>query len=70
VQPSEILEVQTRDYSKFNTRGKQWKVSLNPPPETPLPDPVTQFVESVNNLFEYVLEDVGDGDIVGITIHN
>ena len=68
--PFEILEVQTREYSRFNMRGTQWKVRLNPPPETPLPHPVTQFVDSVNNLFAHVLEDVGDVDMVGITIHN
>ena len=44
--------------------------SLNPPPETPLPDPVTHFVYSVNNLFDNVLEDVGEADMIGITIHN
>ena len=68
-QPFEILEVQTREYSRFNTRGTHWKVRLNPPPETPLPDPVTHFVGSMNNLFYNVLEDVSDDDMVGITIH-
>ena len=69
-QPFEILEVQTREYCRFNTRGTQWKERLNPPTETPVPDPVTHFVDSVNNLFDHVLEDVGDADMVGITIHN
>ena len=70
VQPFEILEVQTREYRRFNKRGTQWKVRLNPPPETPLTDPVTQFVGSVKNLFDHVLENVGDANMVGITIHN
>ena len=69
-QPFEILEVQTRECSRFNTRGKICKVQLNPPPETPLHDPVTYFVHSVKNLFDHVLEDVGDADMVGITIQN
>ena len=69
-QPFEILEVEAREYSRHNTRGTQWKVRLNPTPEIPLPDPVSHFVDSVNNLFEHVLEDVGDADMVGITIHN
>jgi len=43
---------------------------LNPPPETPLHDPVTHFLDSVNNLFDHVLEDVGNVDMVGITVHN
>ena len=28
------------------------------------------FVASVNNLFDHVLETMGDADMVGITIHN
>ena len=44
--------------------------SLNRPPETSLPDPVMHFVDSVNNLFNHVLENVDDADMVGITIHN
>ena len=28
------------------------------------------FVDSVNNLFDRVLENVGDADMVGVTIHN
>jgi hypothetical protein len=67
-QPFEIIEVQTRYYRRFNTRGTQWKVHLNPHPETSLPDPVTHFVDRVNNLFDRVLEDVGDGDMFEITI--
>jgi len=70
VQPFEIIEVQTREYRTFNTRGTQWEVRLNPPPETSLPDPVTHFVDSVNNLFDHVLENLDDADMVGITIHN
>ena len=68
LQPLEILEIQTREYRRFNTRSTQWKLRLNPPPETSQPDSVTHFVDSVNNLFDRVLEDVGD--IVFITIHN
>ena len=69
-QPFEIIEVQTREYSRFNTRGTQGKVNLNQPPETPLPDPGCTFVDDMNNLFDHVLQDVGDADTDGITIHN
>ena len=72
-QTFEILEVQTREYSRFNTRGTQGKVRLNPPiiSETSAPPgPVSHFIDSVNNLFDHVLKDVGDADMVGITIHN
>ena len=69
----EMLEVQTRVYSRFSTRGTQWKFRLNPPiisETSSAPDPVSHFIDSVNNLFDYMLEDVGDADMVGITIHN
>ena len=69
-QPFEILEVQTREYSRFNTRDTQWKVRLNPPPDISLPDPVSYFVDSVNNLSDHVLEDVSDAYMFGITIHD
>jgi len=69
-QQCEILEVQTRGYRRFITRGTQWKVRLNPPLETPLRDPVTHFIDSVKNLFSHSLEDVGDAEMVGITINN
>ena len=52
------------------TSGTQWKVRLNPPTETPLTELVTHFLDNVNNLFDHVLEDVGDADMVGIIIHN
>ena len=44
--------------------------SLNPPPETPLPDSFSRLVDSLHNLYDHVLEDLGDVDFVGITIHN
>ena len=69
-QPFELLEVHTREFSRFNTCGTQRKVRLNTPAEKPLPDHVRHFVDSVNNLFDHVLEDMGDADIVRITIHN
>ena len=65
-QPFEIFEVLTREYRRFNTRGTQWKVLLNPPAETSLRHPVKHLVASVNNLFDRVLENVGDADMVGI----
>ena len=64
----EIIEEQTREYTLFNTQGTQWKVRLNQPP-TISTDPVTHFVASVNEMFDYLLENVGEGDMLGITIH-
>jgi len=68
-QPFELIEVQTRECHRFNTRGTQWKVRLNPPPKNTYPI-LSHTVASVNNLFDRVLENVGDADMVGITIHN
>ena len=65
----EIIEEQTREYRRFNTQGTQWKVRLNPPPPIST-DPVNHFVASVNEMFDHLLENVGDGDMVGTTIHN
>ena len=59
VQSFEIFEVMKREYRRYKTRGTQWKVRLNQPPETSLRDPVTHFVDSVNNLFDRVLDDGG-----------
>ena len=52
----------------FNRRGTQLKVSLNP--TTAYQILWGHFVDSVNILFDYVLDYVGDTDMVGITIHN
>ena len=40
------------------------------PPSTPDANPVDHFLASVNDLFEHALQDVGDGDMIGIAIHN
>jgi hypothetical protein len=70
-QTIEILEVQSRLYSRFHPRGTHFKVRLNPPPPTtPVPDPVTNFVDIVKDLFECVLEHEGGGDMVRIKIQN
>jgi len=57
-QTFEILDVKTRVYSRFNTRDTQWYVRINPPATTTLPhESVCRFVDRVNTLFVYVLED-------------
>ena len=43
-------------------------VRLNSPSDAS--DPVSHFLASVNDLFESVLNDVGDSDMVGLTIRN
>ena len=61
--------MQTKENSRFNTRGTQRNVRLNSTPETPLNDPVSHFVDRVNKLRSCV-GGVGDDDIDGITTHN
>jgi hypothetical protein len=57
-----------RQYRRFNTMGTQLTVRLLPPSDDT--DPVTHFLTSVNDLFEYALRDCSDSDMVGITIRN
>ena len=64
----DILDRDTRQYMRFNAVGRQLTVRLNPPIDAS--DPVSHFLASVNDLFESVLSDVGDSDMVGITIQN
>ena len=46
----------------------QLTVRLLPPGDNS--DPAGHFLASVNELFEYALQDVSDSDMVGITIQN
>jgi len=64
----DILDRDTRQYRRFNAVGRQLTVRLNPP--TDASDPVSRFLASVNELFESVLSDVGDSDMVWIAIQN
>ncbi len=65
----EIVREVRRQYRRFNTTGTQLTVRLNPS-TAPDANPVDHFVASVKDLFEQALQDVGDGDMVGIAIHN
>ena len=65
----EIVREIRRQYRRFNTSGTQLTVRLQPP-TTPDANPIEHFIASVNDLFEHALQDVGDGDMVGIAIHN
>jgi hypothetical protein len=59
-----------RQYRRFNAVGTQLTVRLAPPPEEEGTDPVTHFLNSMTELFEYALLNSNDSDMVGITIHN
>ena len=62
----EIVDTIRRQYRRYNAVGTQHTVRLLPPEDNS--DPVVHFIASVNALFEYVLQDVIDSDMVGITI--
>jgi hypothetical protein len=61
----------TKEFIRFNTIGTHLTVRLNPPSsETAIPDHVSHFLASVNNLFEHVLQNVNYSDMVGIVFQN
>ena len=64
----DILDRNTGQYRRFNAEVRQLTVRLNPPSDAS--DPISHFLASVKDLFESVLNDVGDSDMVGITIRN
>jgi hypothetical protein len=65
----EIVREIGRDYRRFGTVGKQFTVRLNPPSDLDL-NPIDHFLASINDLFEDVLHDVQDSDMVGVAIQN
>ena len=64
----EIIGEQMREYRLFNTRGTRRNFRLNPPPISAVP--VTNFVASANDMFDHLLENLDDGNMVIITISN
>jgi len=64
----EIDDKIKRQYRRYNAVGTQLTVRLLPPADKI--DPVGHFLASVNEIFEYILQDVSDEDMVVITIHN
>jgi hypothetical protein len=65
----------TRQYRRFNATGTQLTVRLLPPPDADddndeNTDPMSHFVASMNDLFEYALRDFADSDMVGLSISN
>jgi hypothetical protein len=50
--------------------GTQLTVRLIPPQEGEDSNPMSHFLASVTDLFEYALQNCDDSDMVGITISN
>ena len=65
-----VEEEQTRLNRRFNAQGTQLTVRLLPPPEGQDSNPMSHFLDSVTELFDYALRDLEDSDMVGITISN
>jgi hypothetical protein len=61
----EIVREIGSDYRRFATTGMQYTVRLNPPTDLDL-NPVDNFLASVNDVFEHVLQSVQESDMVGI----
>jgi len=60
----------SRQYRRFSTEGTQLTVRLLPPHEGEDSNPMSHFIASVTDLFEYALRNCDDSDMVGITITN
>ena len=57
-----------RRHSRFNATGTHLTVRLLPPP--PDSAPITHFLDSMSDLFEYTLRKSDGSDIVGVAISN
>jgi hypothetical protein len=60
----------SRQYRRFNSVGQQLTVRLLPPYARDSSNPMSHFLASVTDLFEYALRNCDDSDMVGITISN
>jgi hypothetical protein len=63
----EIVRELHRVYRRFGATGMQFTVRLNPPTDLDL-NPVDDFLASMDDVFEHVLQGVQDSDMVGIAI--
>jgi len=65
-----IDEEQTRQYRLFNAQGTQLTVRLLLPSKGEDSNPMSHFLASVTELFEYALRDHEDNNMIGVTISN
>ena len=64
----EVEDEVRKEYRRFNAVVSELTVRLLPPADGA--DPVTHFLASVCELFEYALQCVGDSDMVGVWIES
>jgi len=66
-----IEDEETRLYRRLNAQGTLTVRLLLPPEgEEEIPNPMSHFLDSVTEFFEYALRDLEDSDMIGITISN
>jgi hypothetical protein len=71
IQRFTIDEEQTKQYRRFKAQGTQLTERLLPPSEGEEDsNPMSHFLASVTELFEYALRDHEDSDMIGVTISN
>ena len=63
-----IVDEIARQYRRFNTTGTQLTARLLPPSDES--DPISDFLDSVNDLCNHALRDCNDFDKVDISIRN
>src|SRR5215510_9802413 len=63
----EVIDTKSKEYPRFNSLGTQLTVRFRAPQSD---EPVNHFVDSVNALFEYALENAMPSDMVGLTVRN
>ena len=63
-----IFDEITRQYRRFNTVGTQLTARLLPPSDKS--DPISHFLDSVNDLCKHALRKCNNSDMVGISIRN
>ena len=59
-----ILNSSVRNFSRFNASGKLLRVKFNNPVENE--NPVTFFKTAMEHLFEEILQNFSDSDMVGL----
>jgi hypothetical protein len=66
--PFQILDETSKSFPKFNTTGRSLLIKFNSPSEEQ--DPTTYLRECINGLTNYLVDEVPNRDLVGLTIRN
>jgi hypothetical protein len=66
--PFRILDETSKNFPKFNTTGQSLLIKFNSPSEEQ--EPITYLKECITALTEYLVREVPDRDLVGLSIRN